>query len=287
MRNFIILFQEKEGTTALSNLLSNINGVEYISHRTKQPLEPLNKHHCGEMKLNNYYKCINWIYNNEEEGFDEIDQIYFKSSGNHLAPVDKNKSVGFKLRLWPPKKGKYHRLLTMPGFENSMINILKKNNVVVFLAVRQDIFRWALSKYHGDGTGKKGHIQFKLASGKVKKEDLKKIKVNPLRFRMILQSCKFRHWRKKSLFKKLKRKGLEVYPITYEDFLADNKAVLKYILDKLNISEFDNEIDEAINKGTKYKKVHSNDISEFVINHEEVMQKFGHRFISWDKYKEK
>ncbi len=41
------------------------------------------------------------------------------------------------------------------------------------------------------------------------------------------------------------------------------------------------EIDAVLQRGEYFEKVHSDDISEFVVNHQEVLEKFGNRFISW------
>lgn len=72
-----------------------------------------------------------------------------------------------------------------------MIKILRRNDTVVFLAVRQDVFRWGLSKYHGDGTGQPpGHLQFKLARGELQKSEIGKIHVDPERSRRSLPAAK-------------------------------------------------------------------------------------------------
>ena len=67
-----------------------------------------------------------------------------------------------------------------------MIDVIKANDLTIFLAVRQDVFRWALSKYHGDGTGKPGHIQFKLASGNISKSEIGTIRIDRDRFDQIV-----------------------------------------------------------------------------------------------------
>ncbi|MFW5916404.1 MAG: hypothetical protein ACOCTM_02920, partial [Bacteroidota bacterium] len=216
------------------------------------------------------------------EGFErELNRIYTKTAKNPLESFSKNSSVGFKMRFKPPFKYSAEILWKYRPFEKMMIEVLKQNNVVVFLAVRQDIFRWALSKYHGDGTGKKGHIQFKLARGQIKKEEIGKIRVSPGKLYRILKMCEFFHKRKSALMKKLQKNGIEVYPLLYEDFLADKYAFLERINKILGFPSSPEEINEVIKQGEYFQKVHSGDISEFVLNHEEIMEKFGHRFISW------
>jgi hypothetical protein len=90
------------------------------------------------------------------------------------------------------------------------------------------------------------------------------------------------HKRKQKIINDFRKSGLSTYPIFYEDFLEDKRSFFGRMMDCLNIEISKKEIDAAIEKGTIFKKVHSNDISEFVINHEEVMRKFGHFFVAWD-----
>ncbi len=52
--------------------------------------------------------------------------------------------------------------------------------------------------------------------------------------------------------------------------------------DLIDLDTSTEDIHEAINKGTVFEKVHSNDISEFVVNHDEVLEKFENRFVKWE-----
>ena len=63
-------------------------------------------------------------------------------------------------------------------YRQVLFRLFARFRVVVVLLVRQDLLRWALSVYHGDGTGKPGALQFKLASGAIKREDIKPIEVD-------------------------------------------------------------------------------------------------------------
>ncbi len=281
MRNFIVLFQEKEGTSPLIRLLDNFEHISIIHQVGNRGYEPFNYHQCGAMRLPDLRYCLDTIYNREENIQTKLNKVYTKTGKNPLEFFNKNSSVGFKMRFKPPVKNFIQVLWKYRPFEKMMIDVLKKHNVIVFLAVRQDIFRWALSKYHGDGTGKKGHIQFKIASGKLSKDEIKRIYVKPGKFNRILRFCEYFHVRKRALMKKLQRNGVEVHPILYEDFLADKYSVLERIIKILGDPASPNEISSVIEQGQDFQKVHSNDISEFVVNHEEIMGKFGSRFISW------
>lgn len=281
MRNFIILFQEKEGTSPLVRLLNNFKHISIIHQINNTGFEPFNFHQCGPMRLTDLKYCIETIYNEDEDFEEKLNKVYTKTAKHPLESFSKNTSVGFKMRFKPPVKNPVKFLYKYLPFQKMMMEVLKKNNVVVFLAVRQDIFRWSLSKYHGDGTGKKGHIQFKLASGKVNKEDINKIHVNPFKFKRILKTCEYLHAQKRALMKKLQKNGIEVYPLLYEDFLADKYSLLEWMNNVLETPASHEEINAVIQQGEYFQKVHSNDISEFVTNHEQIIRKFGDRFIPW------
>jgi hypothetical protein len=75
--------------------------------------------------------------------------------------------------------------------------------------------------------------------------------------------------------------GIQTYPICYEDFLADKRQCISQIFNLLELKISKKEINDALKMGEYFVKVHSDDISDFVENHEEVMEKFGDRFISW------
>jgi len=156
-----------------------------------------------------------------------------------------------------------------------MFNVLKRNDVVVFLALRQDILRWALSKYHGDGTGNPGHLQFKLANGKIKRNSIGKIHVDSTRFESIISQCVEAHAHKRRLMEDFKQAAIQTHFLIYEDFLTDKQKYLNRILDLLELKTSSEEVDAALERGTYFEKVHSHDITNFVVNHEEVMEKFG------------
>jgi hypothetical protein len=161
-------------------------------------------------------------------------------------------------------------------------DVLNENNVIVFMLVRQDLLRWGLSKYHGNGSNRHGQLQFRVASGEITKEELGKINVDCNRLERIINECEQIHKRKRRVVKHLKTKGIEVHPLRYEDFLTDKSSYFKNFGEKLDLKINDQEIDKALNIGGFYQKVHSNDISEFVVNHEEVLAKLGHKYFAWD-----
>ncbi|MGM0409103.1 MAG: hypothetical protein ACQERU_14070 [Bacteroidota bacterium] len=281
MRNFVILFQEKEGTSALVRMLDNFEEFTII-HQKKGGWEPFNVHNCGQMKFDDYFYCVDKVLNNRPIEIGSINKIYTKTARKPIAVFNKNRATGFKMRLYAPLKSNLLKVLFHPKFENRWIQTIKQNKTVIFISVRQDIFRWALSKYHGDGTGRKGHIQFKMASNKTDNIEIRKIHVNPIRLWIIIKICELRHQRKKMLYHKLKQKGIKVVPLLYEEFSEDKKSFLKKIYNVLEIPLTPERIEDKIRQEVKFKKVHSNDISTFVKNHKEIIKKFGNKYISWE-----
>jgi len=101
-----------------------------------------------------------------------FEQIYTRTGKRRLGEISRNGVVGFKMRFTPPTYmgafSRWNRLSRIvakyhtQSFRRMMINLLQSHNIVAFLAVRQDVLKWGLSKYHGDGTGKPGHLQFRF-----------------------------------------------------------------------------------------------------------------------------
>ena len=295
MRNFIIFFSEKEGTSPLVRLLNNFDQISIIHQVDNSGWEPFDRHNCGPMSLRNLKQCLNILLNYESIDIKLLNQIYCKTSTKPLEKISKNGVVGFKMRFVNPKKPPhlkafspfdrlFRRLFNKYyawSFKKMMLKFLKNNNITVFMAVRQDLLRWGLSKYHGDGTGKPGHIQFKLASGQISKEEIGKLYVDSNRFEEIITECEKIHKDKLQLMEEFKSLGVQAYPLIYEDFLVDKHKYFKQITDFLELEISKEEIDTALKQGEFFEKVHSDDISDFVTNHQEIIDKFGNRFFSW------
>jgi len=287
MRNFIIFFIGKEGTSPLIRLLDNFDRVSVLHH--EGGLEPFDRHDCGPMSTRNLKKCLDIVLSGKKIDFDRLNRIYTKTAAKPFAVTGSDCAVGFKMRFQPPGNG----LLDMPGFKSwnkwaprafrkyrrrsfrkMMLEVLKRNNPVVFFAFRQDLLRWSLSKYHGDGNCRPGHMQFDLASGKISREEIGKIHVDCDRLGEILAKSEKMVARKNRLMEEFRSKGIDVFPLSYEDFLEDKYRYFSRFFEILEIQVSKQEIEAALEKGAYYKKVHSRDISEFVINHQEVMDRF-------------
>jgi len=232
------------------------------------------------MTLSDLERCLDMVYNKESINFTELNQIYTRTAKTLLAEFSENEVAGLKMRFTTPSENSLFwntlpKNFTPDSFRTMMFNVLKRNDVVVFLALRQDILRWALSKYHGDGTGKPGHLQFKLAKGKIRRNAIGKIHVDSTRFKTVISQCVEAHAYKHRLMEDFKLAGNQTHFIIYEDFLIDKQKYLNRVLDLLELDTSAQEIDDALNKGTYFEKVHSHDIANFVVNHEEIVEKFG------------
>ena len=294
MRNFIILFEEKEGTSALVRLLDNFKQISIVHQVGGRGWEPFDRNTCGWLRISELTRCFDLIFDENPLDLDRLNGIYAKKARAPLDAMDKSGSVGFKMRVVPPNPIERIWLGFMNGlsrtltrkdfsrsFERTMIKTSKANNLMVFFAVRQDVFRWALSKYHGDGTGKPGHIQFKLASGSISQSEIGKIYVDPDAFEKVVQACEASHANKRRLMGEFQAAGIPVHPLRYEDFLIDKQRYFTRVLELLEIDISYAELESALELGSNFKKVHSDDISDFVENHEEVTEIFGERYVAW------
>ena len=186
-----------------------------------------------------------------------------------------------RLPLWNTWMARLCRSQYEKSFKKLMLDICRKYEVVVLLAVRQDVLRLSLSKYHGDGTGRPGHLQFKLARGKITREEIGKIQVDCERLEEIVSQCESSHEQYRILMDEFVKAGVSVHPILYEDFVDDKRSYLSRLFEILELDVTEEEISEVLSQEEYLKKVHSNNISEFVINHEEVITRFEDRFVSW------
>jgi len=294
IKNFIVLFGGKEGTSPLMRLLNNFENLTVIHQKDEEGWEPFDRHACGMMKHKDLKKCLELIYDNSNLDLELLNNIYCKTAKKPILYFNKDDSCGFKMRFKPlnnqfseffnftPYLKRKYEDHNKKRYQNAMLKIFHKYNIVVYIVIRQDLFRWALSKYHGDGTGKVGHLQFKVANGKLKKEEIPKIEIKEDSFIKTIRQCNNLINAKKKLFYLLKKNNISVYPLLYEDFLNDKIYYFKNFFNYLKKDVTEKEINIAIDKGAYFKKIHSGDISKYVINHREISKKFGNIYAKWD-----
>jgi hypothetical protein len=300
MSNFILFFTQKEGTSAIIRILDHFERIGVVHQIENEGFEPFNDHNCGPMPLSALEECLEMIFAERPIDFDALNRIYTRTATRPLEKFAEADTVGFKMRFVPPVKGP--RLLDHLGplkkrsralvvnyqvehgrFRHIMLGVLKKYDVRVLMAVRQDVFRWALSRYHGDGSGRPGHPQFAFADREGQRQHLGRIHVDCERFESLVRHCEALHERKKRLVLDLKQKGIAVYPLLYEDFVDDPTEFFRSLLKRLGTERSPDEIEQALAHGTALQRVHSGSVSEYVVNHQQIVDRFGGRFVRWER----
>ena len=292
MSNFLVLFDEKEGTSHLMVLLSHFSGISVVHQTDNYGWEPFDVHLHQGLSTNTLMKCLNLVYSSGHNSVDKLNRIYTRSARRPLEFFDQNDDVGFKIRFNPPaEQGLLSRsVASLPGFgpkwakqldidrryyQHRLFTLLRRHKVVVLFAVRQDLFRWALSKYHGDGTGKEGHLQFALADGKIEASEVPSIEVDPDKFRKVINFCRYNVKLKKHLLRLMEQAGIKTAAVIYEDYLNEPYRYFHKLMGAIDHPVTDAEIEAALQKGSWLKKVHSHEISDFVSNHKEIEAEFG------------
>jgi len=292
MRRFIIFFSEKEGTTALVSLLDDLDAISIV--RPGGAWEPFDTNNAGPMSFRNLAACFRLVYGDRPVDMDRLNGIYQRSAKAPLLPIADSHAVGLKMRFRPPNRnvptrggtrfhviGRATKKVRTTTFRPRMIRLVRELDLTVLVTVRQDVLRWSLSKYHGDGTGNQGHLQFALAKGDITRDDIRPIDVDVDRLRAIIDSCRQAHADKRRLVDDLAAAGVRTQVLRYEDFLADPTAHVAGLLSFVGVEVDVDEIEEVVRRGTRFEKVHAHDISDFVVNHEEVLERVGEQFLGW------
>lgn len=295
MRNFIIFFNEKEGSTPVVHLLNEFKAVSVV-HQGQGGWEPFDAHKCGAMPIRKLERCLRLVYGSSPVDMDALNGVYTATATGPLVPIEPKTAVGFKMRFRPPSSNPLriptkHRVAKRlrravqkaqhRRFRRRMLAVLHDCDVTAFVVVRQDLLRWALSKYHGDGTGRPGHLQFAVATGRIERDTIERIHVDLDKFRRIIRWCKRDHERKRELLADLESAGVRTAVLRYEDFVSEPAGYFARLLEALDLEADAAEIDAVLARGTRFEKVHSDDLSEFVENHQEVVDAFGGSFVRW------
>lgn len=280
-RNFIILFDEKEGSTPLVRLLDNFDAVSVLHLGDAQGWEPFDAHSCGELPLADFGRCLDLFYAPDagRRDFDELSELYARRGRLPLELVDMANTRGFKMRLLPHERGAaWSAPFRRFRFKRTLFDRLAAHEVVVFVTFRQDVLRWALSLYHGDGTGRPGHLQFDLAERRVHEDAIPTMRVDTDGLGRVIHRCERTLAKKRALVARLRRRGLRAEPLLYERFCEDREGFFCDVMKSLELDASEAVVGEALQRGIPLRKVHSDDIHEFVDNADEVLERFGNRF---------
>jgi hypothetical protein len=303
MKNFILFFEEKEGSTAVMQSLDTLDLVSVVRRETdtgRGGWEPFEWFNCGSLGRDRFRRCLHEIYGPQPLNLAQLNSIYMRTARAPIRDFDKARPIGLKMRITPPwdipnlsaaspyrrseavdLATKVLRRLNRGNFKRLMAQTLAELNVAVFIMVRQDIFRWAISKYHGDGTGKPGHLQFKLASGAVDSESIPRIAIDPDRFGKLIEKCVELHEVKRWWADGMQEAGISVHALRYEDFVGNRVEFFSSLLKNLGVVIRREELEARLDRGIPLKRVHGSDISEYVANHCEISSLYGERYIAW------
>jgi hypothetical protein len=294
MRDFVLFFEEKEGTTAMMRWADRIDGLRVVHHTKDKGWEPMEPFVLGQdVTLDEVEGLMGAVYRQPRD-MEALRSLYTrKVPDRELVELPGDCSIGLKMR-WKPPRVFYSGLpiLDLPvnrlfkkvrgrRYHDSMVRILSGSNVVPMLAVRQNVFKWALSKYHGDGSGRKGHLQFKLASGEIERKDIPRIKVNLNRFGRLVDQCRRKHDAKRAFVERMRQEGLEVRPLLYESFLENRVEFFAQFIGHLGHDVDRAALARSLEGDISLKRVHRGPVSEYVENHKALEARFGSAFESW------
>jgi hypothetical protein len=167
------------------------------------------------------------------------------------------RSVGFKWRAF-----------SAPG----VVEALLRNRAVVFMLMRRNVLRRALSEYYSAEYLRRPHPQFEIAT---LSPDARRERIAELRNRhfaadvrsvkhLIASTTRHKAAQRRSVCKPLLRAGGIVQPIFYEDLLDDSLGFLNSILDALGCDKFD------ASPTTQFDKVNRDRIEDQVSNLAEI-----------------
>lgn len=238
--NFVIFFKGHEGSSAI------------ITHLNKHPkinivgFEPFDQH-VMKKPLRNEKLAVALDLTFKQDP--KIQIMYKHYTDRDFPKLYKNAYNGFKMR---PRNIKFIK------------PVLKNRSVKVFVLIRKDLFRLALSKYD------ESHNQFKLMR---KKQDFK-ITVDLDKFDFYYRLVHEQLEEKQRMIKEFNKYGIETFPIYYETYCDNKKQFFANFFKKLDIDTTNKEIEELVKQNPHYKKVHDKDITKYVINHEELLSAY-------------
>ncbi len=294
-RNFIVFFDEKVGSTALISLLDRMRDICIVQLATTIAYEPFDRHNCGPMPKSRLKRCLNMTLGGGAVDMRRLNRLYLKTGRGALQPIDASYAVGFKMRFRPPWPAVADRLPKLrwgpvrrgmrllrerlrrhqrESFARMIFDVVRSNHVVAFVMIRNDLLRWALSHYHGDGTGQPGHLQFRLAAGEISRHDIGRLHVDCDRLAGIIDRCRADHDAKLRLHADLLAAGIDAHLICYEDFLHRREQCVRQVLKRIGIDPRPDELSEIARGELPFQKVHPDRIDAFVENHEEVTARF-------------
>lgn len=268
-KNFVILFQEKEGSSAIVDTLQRFPDINVVGFEPFDRYRFLQAYHGGkgrDMSAQHLLRCLTDILDTNvptDEAYKRVKGIYsqYNTKGVHhwpsksaAAPKDfvlrRDQSSGFKMRM-------------RPQIRSQLFELWARTGTVVFVMYREDVLKWAISKYRS------GHLQFKLADGRLKRNQIGKITVDHRRLSRMITDCEKRLKHKQSLVSEMQRKGVDARLLRYEKFCFNKKAWLEETLTAIDcdVGVIDSVL-KNLESSEFFKKVHSDDLRQVISNYD-------------------
>lgn len=265
IKKFLLVYTQKEGSTAILQTLDNLPNITVV--KSRRSYEPFDLHENKELSPIEILSNFNYVFRVGTN--EELTAINENRKENPEYQFDINAPVrGCKMRIRVRKD--FNSNQEFDDYINELFSILTSNNFLVFILHRENIFNWALSTYHGDGSGHQGHLQFKLARGVLSQDSIPKIRIDSQKFLFVYKSLLALVENKRRLYRKLENLNMGVVILIYEDFLANKRLFFKKIYAALNVEVSESQLSEGLKLPIILKKVHSKPMSDYFVNYDEI-----------------
>lgn len=264
MKDFLILFWGREGSSALVATLERFPMIDLVGFEPFDDYVFLEAKHGGlgkDMPGTTLVECLKLIYDRSDpDAPARLRALYRQYRNRGLNDFKREgRSVGFKMRIFPESRWSHRE---------EIFEVLSDHRVVAFVTIRRDVFRWALSTFRPAAT------QFRVARGEVSVQELPKLTIDPRELARRIEASEQRNRRKEALLGELEAAGVEAFPLYYEDFCENKPLLFRTLLNALGVRLSDQELSGVLAKEIRFKKVHSENIREFVSNSEELLDRF-------------
>lgn len=252
MTDFALLFNEREGSTAMIGALDKITGISCL-RTSKYSYEPFD----------------NWNVTHDVSVMQQIiRKIEYRATAVDL-------SEQYRLIALQDQDIYYKPESLVAGFKARFSHhpwekILKGSKFHVLMAFRDDIIAQGISRYHGNGSFREGHMQFTFKQGTL----IEPFAVDLGKFSEIVNYIINANNRKKELILRLQENKIPVSVIIYEEFARDPVFLIERILKKVGFKSDRNIIKNCLEK-QPLRKVHSSKLGDFIINFEDINKQFS------------
>lgn len=240
--NAIVFFEEKSGSTALMLALHRVTGVTVVGMKQKI-VEPFDMHRSGR-RLGTRKVCqlITSAFSAEQDGI--------------------------RIAKMRPRSQK-RLLLPDVVHERQLIRALKHSQIQPIILLRTDLFELALSKFHGNGSGQNGHMQF-IA---VRDKDFapERMVVGGKRWIWSRRRTIVQFRRLTRLFRRCASAGLNPVLLTYEHLLSQPESFWQELATALQIPALAQDMQEALQQ-QRMRKVRGKS-SELYENYKELLHR--------------